>query len=115
MKRNNKLYVQDILDSIENIEKYTKSLSPKEFKNSQIVVDAVVRNLEIIGEASKNVSLEVKSQYKKLPWKEMSGMRNKVIHEYFGVDSDIVWKTVKYSLPGLKKSIKAILRELSKK
>ena len=73
-----------------------------------MVVDAVVRNFEIIGEAAKNVPSKMKSLHKEIPWKEMSGMRNKMIHEYFGIDLKIVWKTIEHSLPGLKKAIRLI-------
>jgi len=73
-----------------------------------MVIDAVVRNLEIIGEAAKNLSKETKSQYPEIPWREMADMRNKLIHEYFGVDLDIVWKTIKYRLPEVKKNLRKI-------
>jgi uncharacterized protein with HEPN domain len=105
MKRNSGLYINDILDSIKKIETYTKGLSFKEFAHRKIVIDAVVRNLEIIGEASKNIPVKTKSLHKEIPWKEMAGMRDKITHEYFGVDLKIVWKTIKHSLPVLKKNI----------
>ena len=107
-KRNENLYIRDILDSIRNIEKYAGNLSLKKFANDQLVIDAVIRNLEIIGEASKQISKITKSQHPHIPWNEMAGMRNKVIHEYFGVDIEIVWETIKSSLPALKKSIKKL-------
>lgn len=109
MKRESKLYIKDILDCIEKIETYTKGLVFKEFTNNEIVIDAVIRNLEIIGEASKNIPLGIKSLHKEIPWKEMSGMRDRITHEYFGVDLRIVWKTIKHSLPVLKKNIKPLL------
>ena len=109
-RRNNNLYVKDILDSIDKIESYAKGLSFKEFAKKKIVIDAVVRNLEIIGEAAKNVSSEVKIKHKEIPWKQMAGMRAKTIHEYFGVDLKIVWKTIKKSLPDLKQAINSILK-----
>jgi uncharacterized protein with HEPN domain len=108
VKRENKLYLKDILDAISKIEKYTKNLSYEEFFNNLMVIDAVVRNLEIIGEATKNLSKEIKSQYPEIPWREMADMRNKLIHEYFGVDLDIVWKTVKHRIPELKKNLRKI-------
>jgi len=101
-KRDYKLYLKDILDAIVKIEKYTGTLSFEEFSNDELVVDGVVRNFEIIGEASKNIPSKVKSHYPDIPWKEMAGMRDKMIHEYFGVDLEIVWKTVKIRLPQLK-------------
>jgi len=107
-KREDKLYFKDILDAISKIEKYTKNLSYEEFFNNLMVIDAVVRNLEIIGEATKNLSKEIKSQYPEIPWREMADMRNKLIHEYFGIDLEIVWKTVKYRIPELKKNLRKI-------
>jgi len=89
-KKEDKLYLNDIWEAILKIEKYTKGLSYEEFLNNMMVIDAVVRNLEIIGEATKNLSKEIKSQYPEIPWKEMAGMRDKLIHEYFGIDLDIV-------------------------
>ncbi len=108
-ERNHKVYFKDILDSIENIEKYIKDLSFDEFSNNKMVVDAVIRNFEIIGEASKNIPDDVKVLYKNIPWKEMAGMRDKVIHEYFGIDLDIVWKTAKTRLLNIADSLKSIL------
>jgi len=107
-KRDYKLYLKDILDAIAKIEDYTKDLSFEEFLKNNLVVDAVVRNFEILGEASKNISEEVKSQYPDIPWKEMAGMRDKIIHEYFGIDLEIVWKTAKIRLPQLSSLLKDI-------
>ncbi len=107
-KRDYKLYLKDILDAIAKIEDYTKDLSFEEFLKNNLVVDAVVRNFEILGEASKNISEEVKSQYPDIPWKEMAGMRDKIIHEYFGIDLEIVWKTAKIRLPQLRSLLKDI-------
>jgi len=101
-KRGDKLYLKDVLDSIGKIEEYVKNLSFEDFSNRELVVDAVVRNFEIIGEASKNISDDLKSAYQDVPWKEMAGMRDKMIHEYFGMDLDIVWKTIKQRLPELR-------------
>ena len=106
--RNCKLYINDILDSILKIEEYTKDLSFEKFSKNRMVIDAVVRNFEIIGEASKNIPSEIKLLYKDIPWKEMAGVRNKMIHEYFGIDLDIVWKTIKDRLPELKTALKDI-------
>lgn len=106
-KRVSKLYIKDILDSIKSICKYTNGLSFKAFRSKKIVIDAVVRNFEIIGEAAKNVSENVKYIQPGIPWKEMSGMRNKIIHEYFGIDLDIIWKTIQ-GLPDLETAFKKI-------
>lgn len=105
-----KLYLDDILTSIERIEEYTKNLSHKDFEDDQKTVDAVVRNLEIIGEAARNIPENFAEKHNSLPWSEMVSMRNKVIHEYSGVDVDILWKTIQEDLPKLKEQVK----ELSK-
>lgn len=106
-KRTSKLYITDILDSIKSIREYSNGLSFEAFRSKKIVIDAVVRNLEIIGEAAKHVPENVKYMQSEIPWKEMSGMRNKIIHEYFGIDLDIVWKTIQ-SLPDLETALKKI-------
>ena len=106
--RGGKLYIKDILDSIDNIESYVEKMSFKKFSENKMAIDAVIRNFEIIGEAAKNISSQIKSRYKGIPWKEMAGMRDKMAHEYFGIDLKIVWKTIKQSLPALKDSIKNI-------
>ena len=110
-KREAKLYLEDIKDSIEKIEGYTKDLSFDEFVKDIKTVDAVVRNLAIIGEAARNIPEEIKSRNPKVAWSEAIGMRNKVTHEYFGVDEDILWKTIKEDLPVFKKQITKILEE----
>ncbi|MFA5271021.1 MAG: DUF86 domain-containing protein [Candidatus Omnitrophota bacterium] len=106
-KRTSKLYLKDILDSIKNIQSYTKKLNFNEFSQKKIVIDAVIRNFEIIGEAAKNIPNDIKSSHRGIPWKEMAGMRDKIIHEYFGVDLDIVWQTIQ-SLPDLETLLKKI-------
>jgi uncharacterized protein with HEPN domain len=107
-RRDSKLYLKDILDAIAKIEDYTKDLSFEEFSKNNLVVDAVVRNFEIIGEASKNIPEEIKAKYPDIPWKEMAGMRDKMIHEYFGIDLEIVWQTVKTRLSQLEFLLKDI-------
>lgn len=110
-KREPTLYLQDILTSIFRIEDYTKNLSLKDFDNDWKTIDAVIRNLEILGEAAKNMPEEVIEKYPDIPWTYMVSMRNKVIHEYFGVDLGILWKTIKEDLPLLKQQIEEILKE----
>lgn len=105
-KRLPKLYLEDILTAIDRINEYTNSLSKKNFIQDQKTIDAVVRNLEIIGEAAKNMPEEFKKAHNTLPWSEMISMRNKVIHEYFGVDEEILWQTIQEDLPQLKELIR---------
>ena len=112
-KRGIKLYLKDISDSIKKIEKYIKGLNFDTFVKDTKTIDAVVRNLSIIGEAVKNFPNKLKSEYPQVPWKEITGTRDKAIHEYFGIDEDILWKTIKDDLPPFKKQISEILKKYS--
>ena len=87
--------VLDILQAIDKIQRFLKKMTLNQFKKNELVIDAVVRNLEIIGEASKSIPTAVRRSYPDIPWEQMSGMRNILIHEYFGVDVKIVWHTAK--------------------
>ena len=89
-----KLYFQHIIQAVGKIREYTKEISLEEFKNSSLVQDGTIRELEIIGEAARMISEKTKQLYPDIPWYEISGMRNRLIHEYFGVDLDAVWKTI---------------------
>lgn len=101
--------IQDILKSIQKIETYIEGMTAIQFKKNELVIDAVVRNFEIIGEASKNILPSTRRLYPDVPWDQMSGMRNILIHEYFGVDVTTVWHTAKTHLPILKKQLELIL------
>ena len=107
-KRGIKLYLEDIKDSIRKIEKYTRGVGLDKFSRDEKLIDAVVRNLSIIGEAVINIPKEIKGKNPDVSWKEIKGMRNKVIHEYFGIDEEILWKTIKEELPIFKDQIKKI-------
>src|SRR3990167_3946249 len=103
--------IEDILAAIEKIERYIKDMNMTEFKQDELVVDAVVRNFEIIGEASKNIPLSIRHAYPNIPWSQMSGMRDVLIHEYFGVDLETVWHTAKHYLPPLHEQLGQLIRE----
>ncbi len=108
--RNDKFYLQHIYESILQIENYTENIKCiKEFLSNKLVQDAVIRQLEIIGEASKKVSMTTRKKYDDIPWKEMTGMRDKLIHEYFGVNIVYIWETVNKDLPDLKQKFDDIL------
>ena len=109
MKRSYRLYLNDILESIEKIKRYTSGLSFEEFTASDLIFDAVVRNLEIIGEASSHIPDSIQSAFPTVPWRLMKDMRNVLSHEYFGIDVDIVWKTATESLPQLVEPIKTAM------
>ncbi len=104
------VYVEHVLRCIEKVQGYTKTLTAQDFNENELIQDAVIRNIEIIGEAAKKISKNFKSQYQEIPWKEMSGMRDKLIHDYFGVDVDVVWKTVVEDIPYLKSLIENIYK-----
>lgn len=112
MLRESKLYLDDILESIEKIEGYTRNMSYEEFKKTPVVVDAVLRNLEIIGEAVKRLPIDVKRKHSEIEWKKVAGVRDILIHEYFGINLMIVWDIIVNKLPELKKSIKQILIDI---
>jgi uncharacterized protein with HEPN domain len=107
--KDDKVYLKHIQDSILQIEKYLDKVEYLEFKNRQILLDAVVRQLEIIGEATNNLSSDFREKYSEIYYRDIVDMRNFLIHEYFGVDPKIVWDTCKYDLPNLKNEIKKIL------
>lgn len=107
-KRGAQLYLDDILSSIAAIEEFTKKMTFEDFQNDRKTVDAVVRNLEIIGEAASNIPQELKNNYPTIPWRDMISMRNKIMHEYFGVDTEIMWKTIQEDLPSLKTKIESL-------
>lgn len=111
MKKDDKAYLNHILDSICNIEDFTKSLDEKEFKENELVQSAVIRHIEIIGEACKHISEETKNKDSNIPWQDIIGMRNILIHRYFGVDIDAVWTTVIRDIPLLKEGIEKILEK----
>lgn len=112
MQRESKLYLDDILESVEKIEGYTRDMSFEEFKKTPIVVDAVIRNLEIIGEAVKRLPFDVKRKHSEVEWKKIAGVRDILIHEYFGINLMIVWDIVTNKVPELKMSIKQLLADV---
>jgi uncharacterized protein with HEPN domain len=111
MEKNDFIYIEHILDSIEKIEKYTKSMNIHEFIDNELIQDAVIRNFQIIGEASKKFSNHFREKYAKIPWKKISGMRDILIHDYIGVDITAVWDTIEQDLPKLKEYLLEILKD----
>ena len=102
------VYVQHILECIQSILSFTES-GRADFVSSKLVQDAVIRDLEVIGEAAKHIADELRGQYGSVPWREMAGMRDVLIHNYFGVDLDAVWNVVDKELPPLKTMIEQII------
>jgi len=106
-------YVQDILDSINEIESFIEEMTFEEFEKDKKTINAVTRSVEVAGEATKKIPKNIRVKYPVIPWKKMSGMRDKLIHEYFGIDIEILWKVAKDEIPPLKTTIKSILRDLN--
>lgn len=103
-------YLEDILSSIVKVQTYVKKLSFSDFTEDEKTVDAVIRNFEIIGEASKNIPVAIKNKYSNVPWEEMYRLRNKAMHEYFGIDYEIIWEIISKHLPRNQKDIEIILK-----
>lgn len=113
MKKEPKIFLQHIVESIQAIESYIKEMSKEKFLEDGKTQDAVIRKIEIIGEAVKNLPLTFRKKYSDINWRETAGMRDVVIHEYFGVDLNIVWKTATKELPNFKERVLKILDELN--
>lgn len=112
MKKDPKIFLRHILDSIAEIEKNIKNISEEKFSLSTPIQDAVIRRLEIIGEAAKNISADVRKKYNFIPWKKIAGSRDVLIHQYFEVDLPAVWDTATKDLPQLKQEIETMLKKL---
>lgn len=104
-------YLKDISDEFRHIEEFTRELSYEIFAKDKKTIYAVIRSFEVIGEAVKNIPSGIKKKYPKIPWKKMAGMRDKLIHEYFGVDRQTLWKTIKGRIPEVKALIVPLLKK----
>jgi uncharacterized protein with HEPN domain len=110
MPRDYKVYLEDILQAISRIREYTAGLSAAAFAVDAKTLDAVVRNLEVIGEAARALPEAIRSQHPEVDWKKTVGLRNILIHQYFGVDSEIIWDIIQNKLPALEEQIRAMVR-----
>jgi uncharacterized protein with HEPN domain len=111
MKRIYLDYLNDMLSSIQEIESFTIGVNYQKFIENRMLRNAVVRSLEVLGEASKGIPDEIREKYSQIPWKRISGMRDKLIHNYFGVDYEMVWNVVIERLPEIKSPLESILKE----
>jgi uncharacterized protein with HEPN domain len=115
MKRDPLLLIDDILESIALIQQYTDSATKKTFLNDRQMQDAIIRRLEIIGESVKNIPANLKKKHISIPWKQIAGMRDKLVHFYFGVNAHLIWQTIHNRLPALKIAVRMDLPDQSKK
>ena len=109
MKKNPEIFLKHILNNITEVQKNTKGLTKADFLKSKLIQNASIRNLEIIGEAVKNIPKSIKNRHPDIEWRQIAGMRDILIHEYFGVDIGLVWAIIKKDLPKLQKRIEALL------
>lgn len=106
------LYISDILEQMMDALEFVQGMTYEQFVKDKKTINAVLRSIEVIGEATKNVPESIRARYPDIPWKEMAGMRDKVIHFYFGVDPEIVWLVVSERIPELKPRLERVLQDL---
>jgi uncharacterized protein with HEPN domain len=109
MPRDFRLYLEDVIEAIAKIRRYTAGLSFHQFAEDEKGVDAVVRNLEVIGEAVKKIPEDMRQKHVGIDWRKIAGLRDILIHEYFGIDVEIIWDIVQNKLPSLEASIRSML------
>ena len=112
MKKDPKIFVEHILECIERIENYTEGATKETFLNSPQLQDAIIRRLEVIGEATKNIPQETKDTSPDIPWKRIASMRNILIHQYWGIDLNLTWTVATEEIPNFKKSILELKKSL---
>lgn len=111
MDRDETLYLHHMLDAVDTVEEYLLGVDEAKFKNTRLIQDGVIRQIEIIGEAARHISKDIRKTYPEIPWQDVAGMRDKLIHDYFGVDIEKVWDTAKGDLPILRKQVLGILKD----
>jgi uncharacterized protein with HEPN domain len=111
MEKDDTVYLRHILDAINTVEGYLSGVSEKKFRDTSLLQDGAIRQIEIIGEAIRHISKDLRRAYSEIPWQDIAGMRDKLIHDYFGVDIDKVWLTAQEDLPVLKEQIMGIMKD----
>ena len=112
MKRDYQLFLKDIIAAMESIEEFIGDMTLEELKADEKTSSAVIRKFEIVGEASKHIPLKIRDKYTNIKWKSMAGMRDRLIHAYFGIDYNLVWSAIKTEIPNLKLKLKKILSDM---
>jgi Uncharacterized conserved protein len=113
-ERDVKVFLKDIVTGIQKIQKYIGRKTYEEFVGNDLLIDGVIRNLEVIGEAVKNIPLNFRKRYPLIEWKKVAGLRDILIHEYSGIDYEILWDIIKTKIPQLHKDVEIIFKDLNK-
>lgn len=115
MKKEPSIFIGHILECLELIEGYAKGMTKEELSKDELRTDAIVRRIEIIGEAAKNIPNSIKKHHPTVPWRAMAGMRDIIVHQYYGIEVDEIWGVIKKDAPRLKKQMQTILKDLESK
>lgn len=113
MKKDDSVYLHHIIDAFALIEHYMDNVSHEEFLRNRLLQDGVIRQLEVMGEAARNISEDLRIEHPQIPWRQMIGLRNRMIHAYFNIDLQIIWEIVKGDIPDLKQKMKQLLDAIS--
>ncbi len=113
MMKDDSVYLRHILDAFAQIDRYMDGISHEEFFSNNLIQDGVIRQLEVMGEATRNLSEDLRNNYPQIPWRQMIGLRNRMIHAYFNIDLQILWEIIETDLPDLKSEIARILDSIS--
>lgn len=111
MEKDDTVYLQHVLDAINTVQEYLQGVNEEKFKATRLLQDGAIRQIEIIGEAVRHISKDIRKAYPEIPWQDIAGMRDKPIHDYFGVDIEKVWDTAQQDLPVLKEQVVRILKD----
>jgi len=115
MKKDDTVYLRHIIDAFLQIERYTNGVTYEEFLSNSLLQDAVIRQLEVMGEAARNLSADLQNEYLAIPWRQMISLRNRMIHAYFNVNLQIIWEIIQGDIPNLKQDMMRVLETLNQK